>query len=68
MFKDYNLPCMSPVLVRVLTHHFAICFASRSIKRQTSFMANNAGSFTIKRKGNSPISNKARNRSLSICT
>ena len=32
-----------------MTHHLAICFASRSNQSFTSFMANNAGSFRIKK-------------------
>ena len=53
-----------------MTHHLAICFASRRNQRQTfhGHMIMLVPSEKRDPKGISPISNKVRNRSLRICT
>ena len=49
LFFLHLMPTPSLARVPCMAHHLAICFASRNNQRQTSFMANNAGSCSKKR-------------------
>jgi len=46
---------LSPIPVRVQSHHLTICFARRRNQRQTTFMANYSGVVRKNGKGSSPI-------------